>query len=271
MYKKSGQILLVTVFVSIFGVLSSYAQEHLNSWKFPSRDTLQPNWQLQPGTGLKSNNGKYVAVMQKDGNFCLYEVNDKAQYGVNFIHCSMTNGNEGAYLWMKNDGNLLILNNNKEQKQLLVSSTNKGDKATQVGKVLKLRDDGRLVVIGWDNKTIVYDFQKGRTYDDNAIKGNNDSANANKSGCSIDKVANEIPINWVNKTRFSLRFEWIGFDCQPVEYATVNPGETFKQSSYNGHVWRISYYASESDEPRWIELKKITLSPSNKSMNITMD
>lgn len=263
--------------VSVFGVLSSYAQETLDSWKFPSRDTLQPNWQLQPGSGLKSNNGKYVAVMQRDGNFCLYEVDRSNQYGVKFIHCSMTNGNQGAYLWMRNDGNLIIHNNNREKKELLNSNTGKGDKATQVGKILKLRDDGRLVVIGWDNRTVVYDFQQGRTYDDNAIKAGNAPANANNSsnagnsGCSMDKAANEVPIKWVNKTRFALKFEWVGFDCQPVEYATVQPGGTFNQPSFDGHVWRISYYASESDEPRWIELKKVALGPSNKSMNITMD
>lgn len=271
MNKRMNRMILMMALVCVFGAASANAQETLDSWKFPSRDTLQPNWQLQPGNGLKSNNGKYIAVMQKDGNFCLYEVDRSNQYGVKFKHCSMTNGNEGAFLWMRNDGNLLILNNNREKKELLNSNTGKGDRATQVGKILKLQDDGRLVVIGWDNRTVVYDFQKGRTYNDAAIKANNEAANANKSGCSIDKVANEVPIKWVNKTPYQLKFEWVGFDCQPVEYATVQPGGTFDQPSFDGHVWRISYYASESDEPRWVELKKIAVTPSNKSMNITLD
>lgn len=164
MYKKLSQILLMAALVSVFGVLSSNAQEHLDSWKFPSRDTLQPNWALQAGNGLKSNNGKYVAVMQRDGNFCLYEVDKAAEYGVKFIHCANTAGNKGAYIRMQNDGNLAIYNNVKENKHLWSTDTYRGDKKTQVGKILTLRDDGRLVVIGWDNKTVVYDFQKGRTY-----------------------------------------------------------------------------------------------------------
>ncbi|MEP7038963.1 MAG: hypothetical protein ABI891_11545 [Acidobacteriota bacterium] len=99
----------------------------------------------------------------------------------------------------------------------------------------------------------------------------NPTETANNTGCSMDKGGKEIPINWVNKTGSELRFEWVNFDCEPVNYATVQPGGTFKQDSFNGHVWRISYYAKESDEPRWVELKKVTLSPSNKSMNITLD
>ncbi len=101
-------------------------------------------------------------------------------------------------------------------------------------------------------------------------KGNNNSANANKPGCSMDKGGKAIPIKWVNKTKNELRFMWINFDCEEEDRGTIKPGETFEQSSYNGHVFQIYYYASESDEPRWVELKKVTVSPSNKSMNLTM-
>jgi hypothetical protein len=105
----------------------------------------------------------------------------------------------------------------------------------------------------------------------NTSSNPNSSADANKSGCSMDKGGKEIPINWVNKTGFEIRFEWVNFDCEPEDRGTIKPGETFEQSSFAGHVFRVSYYASESDEPRWIEFKKVTVSPSNKSMNITMD
>ena len=101
-------------------------------------------------------------------------------------------------------------------------------------------------------------------------KGNNNSADANNKGCSMDKGGKAIPIKWVNKTKNELRFMWINFDCEEEDRGTIKPGETFEQSSYNGHVFQIYYYASESDEPRWVELKKVTVSPSNKSMNLTM-
>jgi len=69
----------------------------------------------------------------------------------------------------------------------------------------------------------------------------------------------------------ALRFEWVNFNCEPEDRGTIKPGKTFEQVSYPGHVFRVSYYASESDEPRWIEFKRVVVSPSNKSMNIIRD
>ena len=102
-------------------------------------------------------------------------------------------------------------------------------------------------------------------------QGNNNSANANEPACSTDKGGEEIPIKWVNTEKSEFRIEWVNFNCEPEDRGTIKPGETFEQVSYPGHVFRISYYADQSDEPRWIEFKRVVVSPSNKSMNIIRD
>jgi hypothetical protein len=33
---------------------------------------------------------------------------------------------------------------------------------------------------------------------------------------------------------------WIGFDGMPVEYANLNPGETFSVNTYVTHPWMIT-------------------------------
>ena len=79
-------------------------------------NTLPQSAALKASEGLKSNNGQYIAVLQKDGNFCSYKVDKNAESGVQFIHCTMTVGDEdkrGTFLGMQNDGNLVLYNSKK--------------------------------------------------------------------------------------------------------------------------------------------------------------
>lgn len=155
---------LLAAMVSIFGVLSSHAQEHLNSFKFKTGDTLPQSGILKPGEGLKSKNGQHVALLQKDGNFCLYKVDEKAEFGVQFVHCTMTVGDadkQGAFLGMQNDGNLALYNSKKAH--LWSTDTYQGSEE-QKGRRLVMQDDGKLILYSRNNQVAIYDFQKGRLY-----------------------------------------------------------------------------------------------------------
>jgi len=159
MNKKLGQILAVAI-VSLVGVLSANAQMNLSGFVYSTGDTLQESKTLKVKQGLKSKNGQFVAVMQEDGNFCLYKMNNEG--GGDFIHCTMTNSDDvskkGNGAWMSNDGSLKIVTN---RSAVLWSSDTGGDESKK-GKFMVLQDDGSLIIYGRDNKSKIYDFKKGR-------------------------------------------------------------------------------------------------------------
>ena len=103
MKTKLGQILLIAI-VGLIGVLSVDAQQmNLDGFNYVG-NTLENGRSLKQGEGIKSPNGKYVAVLQKDGNFCLYRLDAKNANRGNFIKCTMTVGAEdkkGAALNMQ--------------------------------------------------------------------------------------------------------------------------------------------------------------------------
>lgn len=109
-------------------------------------DTLPTSGILIPGEGLKSKNGQYVAVLQRDGNFCLYKVDEKAEFGVQFIHCSDTVGDtdkQAVLLNMQNDGNLVLTNSKKAP--IWSTDTYRGGDEKQ-GRRLVMQDDGKLLL-----------------------------------------------------------------------------------------------------------------------------
>ena len=158
MNKKLGQILAVAI-VSLVGVLSANAQMNLSGFVYTG-DTLQESKTLKVKQGLKSKNGQFVAVMQEDGNFCLYKMNNEG--GGDFIHCTMTNSDDvskkGHGAWMSNDGSFKIVTN---RSAVLWSSNTGSDDNSKKGKFMVLQDDGSLIIYGRDNKSKVYDFKKG--------------------------------------------------------------------------------------------------------------
>ena len=164
MKTKLGQILLIAV-VGLIGVLSANAQEHMNSFKFSRGNVLQSGESLGPGEGLRSPGLKYAAVLQRDGNFCLYKLDPKAKYGNQFVKCTMTVGDkdkQGATLTMQKDGNLALYNAKGEH---LWSTDTYSGGSEKEGQRLVMFDDeaAALILISRKDKPI-YNFQKGRLY-----------------------------------------------------------------------------------------------------------
>ncbi|HMS42524.1 MAG TPA: hypothetical protein PKE69_20005 [Pyrinomonadaceae bacterium] len=75
----------------------------------------------------------------------------------------------------------------------------------------------------------------------------------------------KIDISWVNETGRTLQIQWIGFDCNEKSYKSIEPGETFEQSTFVGHIWNI-YAINESNKGQKKLYKTVTVSESNKNM-----
>ena len=149
------------------GALSVNAQEHMNSFQIVS-NVLANGQSLRQGQALRSPNNKFAAVLQRDGNFCLYELVPSAQYGNKFIKCTMTVGSEdkkGAVLTMQADGNLALYNSKNQH--LWSTDTYRGGIEKQ-GWRLIMSDDGTLALVAKAapgvNEKPIWEFQKGRLY-----------------------------------------------------------------------------------------------------------
>uniref|UniRef100_A0A667W8B0 Bulb-type lectin domain-containing protein n=1 Tax=Myripristis murdjan TaxID=586833 RepID=A0A667W8B0_9TELE len=98
-----------------------------------SKNSLSTNEELYQGDYLLSNNGKYKAVFQDDGNFVIYESAPKWE--------TNTNGSGGYRVVMQAVCNLVMYTNSDEL--VWESCTcNREDPTVR----LTLTDDGRLVV-----------------------------------------------------------------------------------------------------------------------------
>lgn len=103
---------------------------------------------LKRGEQLRSLNGKYIALMQNDGKFVVFDENKSITF-------ETETRNMGEYLIMQDDGNLVIYKRHNEiiqteQRRRLYSiwdthTQGKGDR-------LILQDDGNLVVYDVNNK-----------------------------------------------------------------------------------------------------------------------
>ncbi len=93
-----------------------------------------------------------------------------------------------------------------------------------------------------------------------------ETENAKCSPASTQK----IDISWVNESGRTLQIQWIGFDCKEINYKFIEPGETFEQSTFVGHIWNI-YAISESNQGQKKLYKTITVSESNKNMTFEDD
>lgn len=143
MNKKIGQILLAAI-VGLIGVLSANAQEmNLEGYVFKGA-TLKRGESLKPGEGLMSNLKGFVAVLQQDGNFCVYRVNTKNRQRGQYVKCTDTNA--GANLVMQEDGNLVLYN--ADGGHLWSTDTYRGDE-NKKGFSVMMRDHGILTL---DNK-----------------------------------------------------------------------------------------------------------------------
>lgn len=96
-------------------------------------DALKAGMALKAGDAIRSANGQYELVMQKDGNLVVYaNGSDKA------IWSSNTQGSGANFARMGDDGNLVLL---KDDKPVWVSKT-----AGHAGASLTMQDDGNVVL-----------------------------------------------------------------------------------------------------------------------------
>ncbi|ROP30453.1 NBR1-Ig-like domain-containing protein [Couchioplanes caeruleus] len=96
------------------------------------RSVLYPGERLHPGEQLTSGNGRYVLVMQGDGNLVEYDAGRP-------VWASGTNGRSGAVLEAQQDGNFVVY----APGHVAVWSTGTSGRP---GSVLRIQDDRNVVV-----------------------------------------------------------------------------------------------------------------------------
>jgi hypothetical protein len=108
---------------------------------------------LESGQSITSTNGRYLARMQTDGNFVLY---DKAYNQALFS--TGTNGNPGAKVTMQTDGNLRVFS---ASNAVLYTAPNPapGKNTATAGSKLHMQNDGNLVV--WNSATTEFFWNTG--------------------------------------------------------------------------------------------------------------
>ncbi len=107
-----------------------------------TRNTLHAGEKLGTGDKLVSANSAYMAIMQTDGNLCVYKYENGKQGG--FVWCSMKHGFNGGSLIMQTDGNLCVVDSGGAFKwgsyQVQTYALGAGHKAV-------LTDSGKLNVV----------------------------------------------------------------------------------------------------------------------------
>ncbi|MDM0069168.1 hypothetical protein [Variovorax sp. J31P207] len=102
---------------------------------FASAGILAPNTALLPGQAISSDNGRYVLVMQGDGNLVYYRTSDWTP------RWNSQTQSPGAFAPMQGDGNLVVYDANGVP---LWASQTSGNP----GAYLAAQDDGNLVIYG---------------------------------------------------------------------------------------------------------------------------
>jgi dipeptidyl aminopeptidase/acylaminoacyl peptidase len=64
-------------------------------------------------------------------------------------------------------------------------------------------------------------------------------------------------ISFVNETKFELKFEWLDYSGQAVDYGSVKPKKSISQNTFDGHVWKITP-TNSSLKPLYIEARRGT-------------
>lgn len=117
---------------ALTGIASASLSAH------PARDVLGPSATLYAGQQLVSANGRFSAVMQRDGNFVVYEHTASGQRAL--FDTATNRPPQGVKLEMQPDGNLVIYD--AAGKPRWYSHTAGHDRPTQ----LVMQTDGNLVI-----------------------------------------------------------------------------------------------------------------------------
>jgi subtilisin family serine protease len=124
---------LATTSNTLTGVPIGTVNKLLYSGYTGRTDVLGVVEKLTGGQNLYSNDGRYSAEMQSDGNFVIYKPGHIA------VWSTQTNGNTGARIEMQIDGNLVVYNTSNVAKW---SSGTNG----RTGAILRMQDDCNLVL-----------------------------------------------------------------------------------------------------------------------------
>lgn len=88
------------------GVADRYQNHFTFRFTPTTKSALATGETLKVGEKLVSANNAYMAIMQTDGNFCVYKYENGKQGG--FVWCSMAHGFANGKLVMQTDGNLCV-------------------------------------------------------------------------------------------------------------------------------------------------------------------
>jgi Ca2+-binding RTX toxin-like protein len=135
---RSGVTAKATTGISAGWSLSKYWGLDQTGYRGSELGTDQ--W-LRTNQFLQSPNGRFIAIMQADGNLVVYDA--ASLYGGQCLYNSMTNGNNGAGLIVQADGNVVIYKNGA-----LVDGQAVWDSKTNNPNPVKLvmQDNGNLVI-----------------------------------------------------------------------------------------------------------------------------
>ncbi len=166
-YNQGGQPLWASV---TDGNVGAYLQLQDDGKVFIYKSTTNPTpiWStavlcsgrtLQSGRILRSGNGQYKLEMQTDGNLVLRFL---TYLGEPIVWASNTYGNPGSRVEMQLDGNLVI--RTPSNQIIWASNTYTTSNASNNGSLLKVQDDGKLVIYRSNNSTAIWNDSEGRLY-----------------------------------------------------------------------------------------------------------
>jgi hypothetical protein len=142
--EKYGQVVVEETYTDVsqlidkgMGQLVPDTSLDLPIYMFPAPNKLGPNEYLDAGRHLKSENGKYYALMQADGNLVLGRTSDGRP-----LWASGTEGKGAVRAIMQSDGNFVLYTGSKAP----VWATNTVKKSPGLTPGLAMQNDGNLVV-----------------------------------------------------------------------------------------------------------------------------
>lgn len=137
MIKKSYQTKIIACLIAVITTLSFLSITNFKISAASLGNTLNQGNNITVGNMLKSSNGSYIAQMQSDGNFVIYNVSGSSAIPKwntrTHVSYATTNTTKGSYIRMQQDGNLVVYDSSG--KALWHTKTNYG---AQSGYVYKL-------------------------------------------------------------------------------------------------------------------------------------
>jgi hypothetical protein len=129
-------------------------------------DTLAAGGRLNRNQSLTSRNGKFIAILQSDGNFVLY-------HGTRALWASSTNNTGASFVTVQSDGNLVVYDD--ASKPHWHAGTNGRNTTGEVR--LVIQDDGNLVLYSgstatWASNTVQVEQKRDTLQQSGTLRNN---------------------------------------------------------------------------------------------------